>query len=355
MTGAAPEPGRDSEPGRYTRRGLLERQAALGAGALASSALLGGLAPGPAAADPGLALHPQFYPLPGFTPEIDLHGKVAVITGASTGIGLEAGKALAARGIRVIGTSRDAASVRRRPAFPLLDLDVADPKSISAFAAKVKRRLGPKGHVDILINNAGRSIVGTVLPPAGGERRYFERLDLGFRTDYAGHLLVTRALLPLLPPSGYARVCFTTSIVAYTVSTGALTYLHAYTAMKRALLASANAWRATLERTGSHIGVTTLSPYVVNTRFPDNFILTEPAPRGSALAQQVSLLRTAFRAGLPSSLAGTAYWQLLSTRRPPANAAAGSAAEPYSTMGTNQLTAATILGENDQAAIRFGG
>ncbi len=345
----------DSAPRRLTRRDLLEQQAALGAGVLAANALLAGPLAGPAAAASAVTLHPQFYPLAGFTPEIDLRGKTAVITGASTGIGRATGTALAARGVRVIGTSRDAASVRSKPGFTLLDLDVTQPKSIDAFVGKVRRRVGAAGRVDILINNAGRGVVGNVLPPAGGESRYFAQLELGFKTNYAGHLILTRELLPLLPARGYARVCFTTSIVAYTVSTGALTYLHAYTAMKRALLASANAWRSTLERTRSHIAASTVSPYVVNTRFPNNFILTEKAPRGSALAQQVALLRTAFGAGMPASLVGTAYWQLLSTRRPPANVAAGSAAEPDATKGTNQLTAATILAENDQAAIRFGG
>ena len=78
-------------------------------------------------------LHPQFYPLPGCWPSIDLRGKVAVITAASTGIGRAAGEALAARGVHVIGTSRDVASVRHRPAFTLLSLDIAKPGPIDAF------------------------------------------------------------------------------------------------------------------------------------------------------------------------------------------------------------------------------
>jgi NAD(P)-dependent dehydrogenase (short-subunit alcohol dehydrogenase family) len=345
----------DAEPGGLTRRGLLEKQAAVGAGYLAAKALLGGSLADRAAASNHVTLHPQFYPLSSFTPDIDLRGKVAVITGASTGIGRAAGKALAARGVRVIGSSRDVASVSDKPNFTLLNLDITETRSINTFVNKVRRQVGAAGRVDILINNAGRGIVGNVLPPAGGEGRYFEQLQLGFKTDYTGHLMMTRKMLPLLPARGYARVCFTVSIAAYSLSTNALTFLHGYTAMKRALLVSANAWRSSLTQAHSHIGVTTVNPYVVNTRFPYNFILTEKAPRGSVVAQQVDVLRKAFGAGLPASLVGNAYWQLLSTNHPPVNVAAGSSAEPYATMGANRLTESTILAENAQAAIEFGG
>lgn len=342
------------DPDALTRRALLARQAAAGAGMLAAGSLLGGALPGEAAAAPTTTLHPQWYPVAGLAPEVDLRGRTAVITGASTGIGRATGEALAARGVHVIGTSRDASGVRRRPPFPLLDLDIASPASVDAFARRVRRRVGPRGHVDILINNAGRGIAGGVLPPRGHEERYFDRLALGMRTDYSGPLMVTAKLLPLLPPSGYARVCFTVSVAAYTVATNALAMLHGYTAMKRALLASANAWRSTLEQQGSHIAVSTVNPFAVNTRFPDNLILTEKPVTGSPTAQYVALLRRSFAGGLPAAMVGEAYVQLLAMRRPPANIAVGAATEPSATMGGNRLTEAAILAENEQAAIRFG-
>jgi len=337
-----------------TRRGLFAQQASIGAGYLAASALFDGLAPDSAAGSAGLSVQPRFYPLTGFVPEIDLRGKTAVITGASTGIGRAAGEALAARGVRVIGSSRDVATVSRPPRFTLLNLDITEPRSIDAFAKQVKRHVGAAGHVDILINNAGRGIFGNVIPPARGESLYFERLQLGIKTDYAGHVMMARKLLPLLPARGYARVYFTVSIDAYSLSTGALTFLHAYTAAKRAMLAFANAWRSTLEQAHSHIGVVTVNPYVVNTRFPYNLILTENAPRASAMARYVQALRRVWAAALPPQLVGDAYWQLLSTHQPPVNVAVGSAAEPYATMGSNRLFESELLAENDQAAIQFG-
>lgn len=344
----------ESERGGLTRRGLLKGQVAVGVGSLATNALLGGSFAETAGASPGLNLNPQFYPLSSFTPGVDLRGKVAVITGASTGIGRAAGEALAARGAHVIGTSRDVSSVSHPPNFTLLNLDITENKSINSFVRRVRQRVGAAGHVDILINNAGRGIVGNPLPPGRGQAKYFEQLQLGIKTDYTGHLMVTEKILPLLPTRGYARVYFTVSIDAYSVSTNALAFFHGYTAMKRALLAFANAWWSTLDQAHSNIGVATVNPYLVNTRFPYNVIVTEKASKGSEIAQYVQSLRRSFAAALPASLVGEAYWQLLSTDRPPVNVAAGSTAEPYATMGTNALFELELLAENARAAIRFG-
>jgi NAD(P)-dependent dehydrogenase (short-subunit alcohol dehydrogenase family) len=344
-------PGRISVPGVLTRRGLLKGQLAAGAGYLAAAGQLGGGVA--AAASPTLTLHPNFYPVANFTPAIDLRGKVAVITGASSGIGRATGEALAAHGVHVIGTSRDVASVHRPPKFPLLDLDIANTKSANAFVTKLRRRLGRKGHVDIVINNAGRGIVGNPVPPASGASRYFQRLDLAVRTDYSGHVMMTERLRPFLPARGYARVYFTVSIDAYSVSTNAMTLFHGYTSMKRALLAFANAWWSQLQQAHSHIGVATVNPYLVDTRFPDNILLLERARQGSKLAAYVQGLKRAFAGSLPPSLVGQAYWQLLSSAQPPVNVAAGSAAEPYASRGTNSLFELELRVENAQAAVRF--
>ena len=88
--------------GGVSRRGFLSRQLAAGAGLAVAGSAVGGAAPAKAA--PPLTVHPELYPLPAFAPELDLRGKVAVITGASTGIGRAAGEALVRHGVHVIGT-----------------------------------------------------------------------------------------------------------------------------------------------------------------------------------------------------------------------------------------------------------
>jgi NAD(P)-dependent dehydrogenase (short-subunit alcohol dehydrogenase family) len=351
---------RDPEPtgspdGGVTRRALLERHAAAGAGLRAGNLLVGGtLAADAAVAAEAVSLSPRYYPLTDFSPEIDLAGKVAVITGASSGNGRAAGEALAARGVEVIGTSRDVASVPSPPDFTLLDLDITKPRSVSSFVGKVKRRLGTSGKVDILINNAGRGVAGNPVPPPGGEAFFFEQLRLATDTLYTGHLRVTTEMMPLLPTTGYGRVCYTISAAAYMVASGvAGMSFHAYTAMKRSLLATANSVRAQLQQANSSFGVSTVNPYMINTRFPENLIFTEAVSPGSPLDQFVTGIRQALGNGLPASFVGETYWQLLSTSQAPANVVVASPSEPWATKGGNQTIESTILAENNDAACVF--
>lgn len=349
------DPERTGSAGGVTRRGLLQKQAAAGAGLLAGNLLVGGgFAADAAVASSAASLSPRYYPLNYFSPEIDLAGKVAVITGASSGNGRAAGEALAARGVEVIGTSRDVAGVPSPPDFTLLDLDITKPRSVSSFVGKVRRRLGASGKVDILINNAGRGIVGHPVPPAGAEAFFFEQLRLATDTVYTGHLRVTAEMAPLLPTTGYARVCYTVSSAAYTVAADATgTSFHAYTAMKRSLLATANAMRGRLRQTNSSLGVATVNPYMINTRFPENLIFTETVTPGSPLDQFVTGIRQALGNGLPASFVGETYWQLLSTGQPPANVVVASPSEPWATKGGNQVIESTIVAENNDAAFVF--
>jgi NAD(P)-dependent dehydrogenase (short-subunit alcohol dehydrogenase family) len=81
-------------------------------------------------------------------------GRVFVITGANSGIGLEAARALAAAGAHVVVACRDTAKGRQAVAgldgdFDVRRLDLADLASVRAFAAELK------GDVDVLIDNAG--------------------------------------------------------------------------------------------------------------------------------------------------------------------------------------------------------
>src|SRR5215217_3394346 len=105
-------------------------------------------------------LAPKYYPKPNHVPEINLAGKVAVITGASRGVGLAVGLALQAIGVQVIGTSRTPAGYPGHP-FPLLTLDLVDPASIQGFVATVLGRpeVQGAGGIDMLVNNAGRGVL----------------------------------------------------------------------------------------------------------------------------------------------------------------------------------------------------
>ena len=128
----------------------------------------------------------------------------ALITGASRGIGREVARQLAARGDRVIVTSRDtdAASRAAKEIGPRAVghvLDTSDSRSIDAMVRFVEREIGA---LDVLVNNAailldeGKSIVDV-------EPREFEET---WRVNTLGPFLMTKRLAPLLRKSRHGRV-----------------------------------------------------------------------------------------------------------------------------------------------------
>ena len=121
-------------------------------------------------------------------------------------------------GADVIGTSRDPGTVPNPPAFPLLQLDVADAASVGTFPTRLTatQAFRRRHAVDILVNNAGRAVFGEIVPLSAADVAFSTaQRDLAVRTLYSGHVMMTNVILPLMPREGYARVVFTVSIVAY--------------------------------------------------------------------------------------------------------------------------------------------
>src|SRR3989442_13033862 len=85
------------------------------------------------------------------------HRPVALVTGASSGIGKAASLALVEAGFDVVGTSRDASRVTPLDGVTLLDLDVASDASAIAVVQQVIDRFG---RIDVLVNNAGTGLMG---------------------------------------------------------------------------------------------------------------------------------------------------------------------------------------------------
>jgi NAD(P)-dependent dehydrogenase (short-subunit alcohol dehydrogenase family) len=133
--------------------------------------------------------------------------KVALVTGANKGLGLEIARQLGARGITVLLGARDAArggrAAERLTAQGLtvsaLPLDVTDGASIAAAAGEVERR---HGVLDILVNNAG--ITGSFDgPPSEATPKQLQEV---YDTNVFGVLAVTNAMLPLLRRSAAGRI-----------------------------------------------------------------------------------------------------------------------------------------------------
>ena len=139
--------------------------------------------------------------------------KIALVTGANKGIGLETARQLAAGGMTVLLGSRDlgrgekaAAALRSEGlSATAIALDVSDDASITAAAAKIGAEFD---HLDVLVNNAGIYAAGS----ASHTTR--ETLRELFETNVFGVVSVTNALLPLLRKSDAARIVNVSSEVA---------------------------------------------------------------------------------------------------------------------------------------------
>src|SRR2546430_16298238 len=108
--------------------------------------------------------------------------------------------------------------IRRPPRSTLFPYTTLFRSSVFAFAAALQSHplFQQHGRVDILVNNAGRFVLGQIIPlPPTDFSFYLAQRDLGIRTVYSGHVMMTNVMLPLMPQQGYARIIFTVSIASY--------------------------------------------------------------------------------------------------------------------------------------------
>lgn len=131
---------------------------------------------------------------------------VALVTGASSGIGRAAAEALVRAGFEVVGTSRDTARVAEAPGVSLIDLDVTSDESVAAAVKHVVHRFG---RIDVLVNNAGIGATGAAEETSEDlARRLFE-------VNVFGVLRMTRAVLPHMRAQGQGRIINISSVVGF--------------------------------------------------------------------------------------------------------------------------------------------
>ena len=138
-------------------------------------------------------------------------GRVAVVTGANTGLGFETARVLAARGASVVLAVRDVEKGKQAAAriaetapgadLTVQELDLTSLESVRAAAAELRAR---HPRIDLLINNAG-----VMYTPRQTTRDGFE---LQFGTNHLGHFALTGLLLDLLLPVPGSRVVTVSSL-----------------------------------------------------------------------------------------------------------------------------------------------
>ncbi|WP_149589341.1 SDR family oxidoreductase [Tabrizicola flagellatus] len=183
-----------------------------------------------------------------------------LITGCSSGIGLDAARSLNARGWRVFATCRQQADCDRLMAEGLesFRLDLADEDSIAAAVTEVVARTG--GRLDALYNNGAFACPGAVEDiPRGALREIFE-------TNLFGTHDLTRRVIPLMRAQGHGRIVNCSSVLGLVGAT----WRGAYVSTKFALEGLTDVLR--LEMRGTGIEVILIEPGPIATKIRENAV-----------------------------------------------------------------------------------
>jgi NAD(P)-dependent dehydrogenase (short-subunit alcohol dehydrogenase family) len=206
--------------------------------------------------------------------------RIALITGTSSGIGLSSAIHLAKAGFQVVATMRDPAKAgplqeRARAEGITLDVRPLDVQSDSSVQECVKDVLARHGHIDVLVNNAGAGLLGTL------EQTTMESLRHTMEVNFFGVWRMTQAVFPAMREAKSGRVITVTSI-------GGLLgqpFNDAYCAAKFACEGFLESLAPVAQRLGIHLS--NIQPGPVNTEFVASVkskLTGAPAP-GDAIYQ----------------------------------------------------------------------
>jgi NAD(P)-dependent dehydrogenase (short-subunit alcohol dehydrogenase family) len=182
---------------------------------------------------------------------------IALVTGASSGIGEATARRLASAGFRVFGTSRRKGPPGARP-FEMLALDVTSDESVDAAVAEVIRL---HGRIDVLVNNAGFGVA-----PAAAEESSIEQARAIFETNFFGLIRMTRAVVPHMRRQGSGRIINIGSVLGFLpMPYGAL-----YSATKHAVEGYSESLDHELRTRGVRVSV--IEPAYTKTKFEANVL-----------------------------------------------------------------------------------
>lgn len=193
---------------------------------------------------------------------MELNGRVAAITGASSGIGLAAARHLARAGVAVVLGARRTALLEDTAAqiksaggrAAVVTMDVANESDVEGLVDTARREFG---RLDIMICNAGFGYYGTLEDtPADVMQRMMD-------VNYMGTFYGARAALPIFRAQGSGHLIFISSIVGRR----GIAYMGGYTATKAAQAGLAESLRT--EFTGTAIHVSCVYPISTRTEFHD--------------------------------------------------------------------------------------
>lgn len=186
-----------------------------------------------------------------------IKGSIALVTGASSGIGEATAKRLAVAGYKVYGTSRRGAQSGQR-SFAMLPLDVTRDESVEAAVGEL---IHLEGRIDLLVNNAGFGVA-----PAGAEESSIEQAKAIFETNFFGLIRMTRAIVPHMRRQRNGRIINIGSVLGFLpMPYGAL-----YAATKHAVEGYSESLDHELRTRGIRVSV--IEPAYTKTQFDANFL-----------------------------------------------------------------------------------
>jgi short-subunit dehydrogenase len=241
---------------------------------------------------------------------------VALVTGASTGIGHATANTLQNAGFRVFGTSRRAAA-ERSDGVTMLSCDVTNDASVAKLVDEV---LAKAGRIDLLVNNAGMGLLG------GAEESSITQAQALFDLNVFGVLRVTNAVLPTMRRQGKGRIVNLSSVLGLIPAP----YSALYASTKHAIEGYSESLDHELRPLG--IRVVLVEPAYTRTSFEDN--LAKPDQLldiyDSARAGMSVILRKAIAAGDAPDVVARTILEAATASRPRRRYAAGKMARQVS-------------------------
>lgn len=238
---------------------------------------------------------------------------VALVTGASSGIGESTANKLAAAGYTVYGTSRRGGEAGQS-AFPLLRLDVTDDASVEAAVAELLQR---EERIDLLVNNAGFGIA-----PASALESSIEQARAIFDTNFLGIVRLIRAVVPHMRRRRSGQIINISSILGVVP----MPYVALYVASKHAVEGYSEALDHELRTDGIRVSV--IEPAYTRTQFEANNVQPDAKLEEFELLRKnlAALVSKAMSTADEPDVAAEAVLQAVHAKRPKLRYTAGRAA-----------------------------
>jgi NAD(P)-dependent dehydrogenase (short-subunit alcohol dehydrogenase family) len=242
--------------------------------------------------------------------------QVAIVTGASAGIGAATARALHAAGYRVFGTYRKPPA-SRVSGVEYLSLDVTNDESVKALVAQV---LSQAGRIDLLVNNAGVGLI------AGAEESSIEQAKSLFEVNLFGLIRVTKAVLPIMRRQGSGRIVNISSVMGLIPAP----FMALYGASKHAVEGYSESLDHEIR--GSGIRVVLVEPAYTRTSFEGNVYQADQQLEvyGPARSTAEAVMRDAMKVADSPELVADAVVKAATAANPDRRYTAGKAARQIS-------------------------